>query len=81
MEKLIKLTNGRGKPLDVNPNHIAKIKSVMGDPESPAIVTLSIHTQSVFGPKGVMVKQSLREVLKKIGPATGGGPNDAVGAR
>jgi hypothetical protein len=78
VEKPIELTNGRGKPLYVNPDHIVTIGSEMGDLDRPAIVTLSI--QSVFGSEGVMVRQSVREVLEKIGPATGG-PAAAAGAR
>jgi hypothetical protein len=75
VRKLIELTKAdlwkaQGKTIYVNPDHIVTIGSVLGDLDSPAIVTLSIRR--ALAPHEIIVKQSLREVLEKIDAADQG---------
>ena len=75
MRKLIELTKvalwrAQGTTIYVNPDHIGTIRSILGDLDSRAIVTLSI--QGAFAPHEIWVKQSLREVLEKIDAADPG---------
>jgi hypothetical protein len=75
VRKLIELTKvglwrAQGNIIYVNPDHIVKIGSVLGDLDSRAIVTLS--TGSVFAPHLIYVMQSVREVLEKFDAADPG---------
>ena len=75
MSKLIELTKvalwrARGTTIYVNPDHIVTIRSILGDLDSRAIVTLSI--QRAFASYEIYVMQSLREVLEKIDAADPG---------
>ena len=75
MSKLIELTKvalwrAQGTTIYVNPDHIVTIRSMLGDLDSRAIVTLSIR--GGLAPQEIWVKQSLREVLEKIDAADPG---------